>query len=899
MGMDRYCFYASSRLYYFDEYHNVYSEDNTRISNGSLNLQLDDLLTPNFHIDGVPYWFDLDGLLYQNVDGTMNRVHVWHSDPESFNLGPMFDPSTFQPMFLPTFQNDMTSFVPEATPELAYGSSPSPPVTQISDFNSPQTENEVVSPSNYQPPRRAFQGSDLPWSPSSSTKSPIVTTASRESSVGPSLFPDAQYGHNTATPIAEEAPLFPDVQVDLLSGTQVVAKWHQEVAKAQKDAETTRPVKKASKDERRRCPICSKMFRRPSSLDDHLNVHSNDRPHMCPFKGCCTSFATKSNMKRHFLTHLVGPLEHYRPGPASSEIPRANTTKSGKVTRAPTTTYNSRAPHRNNGYFHPTHPPSSPAIPWVYGRSKQSKAGYNHLITSDDVKLFWPGSCAINLSVFIPTPFCIDETVYWFDMDVLWCQTPGHAAYPVHTWQNDPSEKLADKKHYFRTPSSLYYFDHLWNVFSVATPTENKGSTDCGHADQPKAGNSHSTTPGDLKLFWPNSAGIDPAGVIPMTFSIGGGVYWFDKDDLWCQAPGDRSYRVHTWQADPNESIPGRKHHFRTPSGEYYFDYRRNVFSHDGTLFCASSSAIDVGGLLPMTFSIGGTVYWFDVDVLWRQAPGDKCYRVHTWQGEPNETLKLADRKHHFYVSNILYYLDGEHHNLYSEDSKLVRKSSSSLATDELGIPRFQIGDAPFWLHKDGLISRSTGNALSRVLSWPKDSCASDAKSDSLQTGPLPWSPGSSPPPAGPVADSSQTRSTAPLFPKPSSTQSPPIGPARDIDPEKAQVQPARKRGNKDHVKCSYCEKVCRRPIALKERIRAHEKDKSEVCPFKDPNTGIACDTGYCTKLNMCRHFSTHRAGTLEEYLGLPSLSPRKKRENLALGFDAPYNPYHTGTTRH
>ncbi|CUA74064.1 hypothetical protein RSOLAG22IIIB_10940 [Rhizoctonia solani] len=363
MGMDRYCFYASSRLYYFDEYHNVYSQDNTRVSNGSLNLQLDDLLTPNFHINGVPYWFDLDGLLYQNVDGTMNRVHVWHSDPESFNLGPVFDPSTFQPMFISTSQNDMVRFVPEATPEPGYGSSPSPSATQILDFNSPLTKNEVLSPSNSQPLRRAFQESDLPWSPSSSTKSPIVPTASRESSVGPSLFPDAQYDHFSAAPIAakcllkspivatqnhnlsEETPLFPDVQVDLLSGTQVVAKWHQEVAKAQKDAETTRPVKKASKDERRRCPICSKMFRRPSSLEDHLNVHSNDRPHMCPFKGCCTSFATKPNMKRHFLTHRVGPLDHYRPGLASSEIPRANTTKSGKVTRAPTTTYNSRAHH--------------------------------------------------------------------------------------------------------------------------------------------------------------------------------------------------------------------------------------------------------------------------------------------------------------------------------------------------------------------------------------------------------------------------------------------------------------------------------------------------------------------------------------------------------------------------
>ncbi|CAE6435610.1 unnamed protein product [Rhizoctonia solani] len=504
-----------------------------------------------------------------------------------------------------------------------------------------------------------------------------------------------------------------------------------------------------------------------------------------------------------------------------------------------------------------------------YGRTEKPKAGNDHPIAPSDLKLFWPGSPGIDSGGLIPMTFCIGGSVYWFDADVLWCQPPGDRSYRVHTWQTDPNASLADIKHHFDTPSGVYYFDYRRNVFSH-----------------------------DGILVCASSSAIDVGGLLPIAFSIGGTVYWFDVDALWCQPPGDKCYRVHTWQDDPNESLADRKHYFYTSGGLYYFDYRWNVFSNEGELFCASPSAVNPGGLLPVTRCIDGTVYWFDVDVLWCQASGDKCYRVHTWQGEPNKTLKLAERKHHFYVSNILYYLD-EYHNLYSEDGKLVCKSSSSLATDELGIPSFQIGDAPFWLHKDGLLSRTTGDALSRVLAWPKDSCASDAKSDSLQTGLLPWSPGNSPPPAGPVPDSSQTRSTAPFFPKPSITQSPPIGPARDIDPEKAQVQPARKRGNKDHLKCPYCEKVCRRPIALKEHIRAHEKDKSEVCPFKDANTGIACDTGFCTKLNMRRHFSIHRAGTLEEYLGLPSLSPRKKRENAALGFDAPYNPYHTGTTRH
>ncbi|CAE6408083.1 unnamed protein product [Rhizoctonia solani] len=548
--------------------------------------------------------------------------------------------------------------------------------------------------------------------------------------------------------------------------------------------------------------------------------------------------------------------------------------------------------------------------------------------------------------------FSIDHICYCFYEDRLLSQAPDGLFYPVQTWH---------PKYYFHTPGGLHNFDYRRNVFSVV----DKGPNSYRRTEQPKTGNGHLTTPIDLKLFWPSEPGIDSSGLIPMTLCIDGTIYWFEMDDLWCQAPGDRSYLVHTWQIDPNESFADTKHHFCAPSGVYYFDYRRNVFSHDGTLFCASSSAIDVGGLLPMTFCIGETVYWFDVDVLWCQAPGDKCYRVHTWQDDPNESLtdrkhyfytpsgsvgllpvtrcidgtvywfdvdelwcqapndkyyrlhtwqsepneNLANRKHHFYVSNILYYLD-ECRNLYSEHGKLVCRGPSSLATGQLGIPSFQIGDAPFWLHKDGLLFRNTGETLSRVLAWPKDSCAPDTESNlpqtELLTRAIPWSPTSSPstsppnsPPASPILYSGQTRSTASLFPKLSSTRSVPMGPARGINPERFKVQPARKRGNKDHLVCPYCEKVCRRPIALKEHIRAHEKDKSEVCPFKDPNTGIACETGYCTKQNMRRHFSTHRAGTLEEYLGSPSLSPRKKRENAALGFDAPYNPYHTGTTRH
>ncbi|CUA74733.1 Histone-lysine N-methyltransferase SETD1B [Rhizoctonia solani] len=502
---------------------------------------------------------------------------------------------------------------------------------------------------------------------------------------------------------------------------------------------------------------------------------------------------------------------------------------------------------------------------YVYG----PKAGNSHPIAPGDFKRFWPDSLGIDSGGLIPMTFCIGGAVYWFNMEVLWCQAPGDRSHRVHTWQTDPNESPADMKHYFRAPSGVYYFDYSRDVFSH-----------------------------DGILVCASSSAIDVGGLLPMTFCIGGTVYWFDVDVLWCQAPGDESRRVHTWQDDPNESLADRKHHFYTPGGLYYFDYRWNVFSHEGKVLRTSPSAMNLGGLLPATRCIDGIVYWFDMDELWCQASTDKCYRVHTWQSEPNQSL--AGKKHHFYVSNILYYLD-EHSNLYSEDGKLVCKSPLSLATNELGIPSFQIGATPFWVHKDGLLSRGDDDILCRVLAWPNDSCVSDGKSDSLQTGLLEgivsWSPDClalSSPSTGSTIDGCQMQGTPSLFleSQPGHIQSASITPVRHNTTEKVNIQPARKRGNKDHLKCPYCGKECRRPIALKEHIRAHEKDKSQLCPFVDPNTGFACDTGFCTKQNMRRHFSIHRAGTLEEFLGLPALIPRKKK-GAASELFAPHNPYH------
>lgn len=58
-----------------------------------------------------------------------------------------------------------------------------------------------------------------------------------------------------------------------------------------------------TKEPRNRCPVCHKVFRRPSSLQIHLVTHTGERMYVCPWEGCNRSFSVKSNMKRHYKLH--------------------------------------------------------------------------------------------------------------------------------------------------------------------------------------------------------------------------------------------------------------------------------------------------------------------------------------------------------------------------------------------------------------------------------------------------------------------------------------------------------------------------------------------------------------------------------------------------------------------
>ncbi|OZJ05914.1 hypothetical protein BZG36_01196 [Bifiguratus adelaidae] len=51
------------------------------------------------------------------------------------------------------------------------------------------------------------------------------------------------------------------------------------------------------------CPVCSKSFSRPSSLQTHEYSHTGEKPYQCDIKGCPKSFSVLSNLRRHLKTH--------------------------------------------------------------------------------------------------------------------------------------------------------------------------------------------------------------------------------------------------------------------------------------------------------------------------------------------------------------------------------------------------------------------------------------------------------------------------------------------------------------------------------------------------------------------------------------------------------------------
>ncbi|KIP08593.1 hypothetical protein PHLGIDRAFT_372682 [Phlebiopsis gigantea 11061_1 CR5-6] len=63
---------------------------------------------------------------------------------------------------------------------------------------------------------------------------------------------------------------------------------------------STRPVNRYA------CNVCTRAFRRPSSLRAHMITHTGEKPYPCTVSGCDKRFTTKSNLKRHCSIHGYG-----------------------------------------------------------------------------------------------------------------------------------------------------------------------------------------------------------------------------------------------------------------------------------------------------------------------------------------------------------------------------------------------------------------------------------------------------------------------------------------------------------------------------------------------------------------------------------------------------------------
>lgn len=51
------------------------------------------------------------------------------------------------------------------------------------------------------------------------------------------------------------------------------------------------------------CEICGKNFSHSSTLKDHMNIHSQNKPYFCTYLGCTKSFSNGSNLNRHMRIH--------------------------------------------------------------------------------------------------------------------------------------------------------------------------------------------------------------------------------------------------------------------------------------------------------------------------------------------------------------------------------------------------------------------------------------------------------------------------------------------------------------------------------------------------------------------------------------------------------------------
>ncbi|CAE6507698.1 unnamed protein product [Rhizoctonia solani] len=265
------CFYASGQLYYFDDRRKLYSEDGKLECDCSSSFQTGATSVPSFYIEGTPFWFASDGLYTSGDNGVRCLVHTWLSNPES--------PDKCLPL--------------DQRPVSLNRKAASESTTTATPKSSTET---CALNAKSKPLEHALNGVDG-----------VICSPSNDTSPGPS---------DTATDYQplEELSLFLASEPIFIPPVPINPNWVDSISMQQKVPGKAQPGKKQRGQEHRRCPYCLKVFRRPCALVEHINTHTGAKPHACPFVDCNTGFATRQNMRRHFLTHQVGEIEKYIPG---------------------------------------------------------------------------------------------------------------------------------------------------------------------------------------------------------------------------------------------------------------------------------------------------------------------------------------------------------------------------------------------------------------------------------------------------------------------------------------------------------------------------------------------------------------------------------------------------------
>lgn len=227
-----------------------------------------------FNIGDTMFQFGTGHELYWNNQGAWHLVTTWQQpgldlDPFDRELGTDFNSALFseglQSMQPFGFPYDFSQFNHSSVTSGLF-----PEATQSQDQTKKESE-ELLKPN---PLNSSLQGS-MPWSPSSSTQSPIVSSTSRATSES---FEQPLISSSLKT----EWPLFSG-QLDLgyeqkfgeIAGLQL---WKHET----REIQSARHSPGVDKMDRRRCPECSKVFRRPSSLEVcmHFNLLINSADDM-------------------------------------------------------------------------------------------------------------------------------------------------------------------------------------------------------------------------------------------------------------------------------------------------------------------------------------------------------------------------------------------------------------------------------------------------------------------------------------------------------------------------------------------------------------------------------------------------------------------------------------------